>query len=237
MRISTNYDSDSENIDDEIMEKLYKGLESELNGMSQADFSTSNEAIGVQSAEKVGPSIAADITVGAIWAVALSLLAMALYILLRFHNLSFSLGALAAVAFTAYTIIGFYSLFYGILPFSLEIDQTFIAAILTIIGYQVNDTVVVFDRIREMRGLYPKEDQKVVFNKSLNSTLTRTIMTSVSTVLVLLCIVILGGETIRSFTSAMLLGVCTGTCASIFIATPIAHILQGVFSKKDTSKQ
>ena len=237
VRISTNYDSDSENIDDEIMEKLYKGLESELNGMSQADFSTSNEAIGVQSAEKVGPSIAADITVGAIWAVALSLLAMALYILLRFHNLSFSLGALAAVAFTAYTIIGFYSLFYGILPFSLEIDQTFIAAILTIIGYQVNDTVVVFDRIREMRGLYPKEDQKVVFNKSLNSTLTRTIMTSVSTVLVLLCIVILGGETIRSFTSAMLLGVCTGTCASIFIATPIAHILQGVFSKKDTSKQ
>lgn len=234
VRISTNYgiESTADNIDDEIMDKLYNGLESELNGMSVVDFSTANEQVGVVSAEKVGPSIAKDITVGAIWAVALSLLAMALYILLRFNNLAFSLGALTAVAFTAYTIIGFYSLFHGILPFSLEVDQTFIAAILTIIGYQVNDTVVVFDRIREMRTLYPKEDQKVVFNHSLNSTLTRCIMTSLSTVLVLVCIVVLGGETIRSFTSAMLLGVCTGTFASIFVATPVAYLLQGVFSKK-----
>ena len=157
---------------------------------------------------------------------------MALYILLRFHNVSFSLGALAAVAFTSYVIIGFYSLFYGILPFPMEIDQQFIAAILTVIGYQVNDTVVVFDRVRESRALYPKQDWLTTFNQALNSTLTRTMMTSITTVLVLLCIFILGGETIRSFTFAMLFGVIIGTCASLFVAAPVAYLVQTRSKKK-----
>lgn len=229
VRVSTNYkiDSNDPTVDEVIMNKLYNGLADELNGMSEADFSTANESVGVVSAEKVGPSIAKDITRGAIWAVALSLLAMALYILIRFHNVAFSLGALAAVAFTAYTIIGCYSLFYGIFPFPMEIDQSFIAAILTVIGYQVNDTVVVFDRVRESHNMYPKQDWFTTFNHALNSTLTRTTMTSLSTILVLLCIFILGGETIRSFTFAMLFGVIIGTFASLFIAAPVAYNMLG----------
>ncbi len=235
VRISTNYKIDSKDddtVDSEIMEKLYNGLATDLKGMTVEDFSTANESIGVISAEKVGPSIAADITRGAIWAVALSLIAMALYILIRFRDISFSLGALTAVAFTAYIIIGFYSMFYGVFPFSMEIDQSFIAAILTVIGYQVNDTVVVFDRVRENRQLYPKMNIKEMFNLSLNSTLTRTIMTSFSTFLVLLCIFILGGETIRSFTFAMLVGVAIGTLASIFVAAPTAYLIQERSAKK-----
>lgn len=238
VRISTNFkiDSTQENIDDEIMGILYNGLKSELGDMKYEDFSVSNENIGVISTEKVGPSIAADITRGAIWAVGLSLIAMALYILLRFRDISFSLGALAAVAFTAYIIIGFYSLLYGVLPFSMEIDQTFIAAILTVIGYQVNDTVVVFDRVRETRALYPKQDTLEMFNYSLNSTLTRTLMTGASTFLVLLVIFILGGETIRSFTFAMLIGVFIGTLSSIFIAAPVAFLVQRNSAKKKARK-
>lgn len=235
VRISTNYKikSNDENIDNEIMGILYKGLKSELGNMEYEDFSVSNETIGVVSTEKVGPSIAADITRGAIWAVVLSLIAMALYILLRFRDISFSVGALAAVAFTAYVIIGFYSLFYGFLPFSMEVDQSFIAAILTVIGYQVNDTVVVFDRVRENRNLYPKQDPFTTFNHSLNSTISRTIMTSSSTFLVLLCIFVLGGETIRSFTFAMLLGVVFGTLATLYIASPVAYLIQErAFKKK-----
>ena len=164
-----------------------------------------------------------------------SLIAMALYILVRFRDVAFSVGALAAVAFTAFIIIGFYSL-YGLFPFSMEIDQTFIAAILTVIGYQVNDTVVVFDRVRETRTLYPKQDQMTTFNNSLNSTLARTIMTSVSTLLVLLCIFVLGGETIRSFTFAMLLGVIVGTCSSLFVAAPTAYIITQRRAKKAEKK-
>ena len=159
VRISTNYkiNDASEGVDDEIMGKLYEGLKSELGNMSKDDFSTSNESVGVVSSETVGPSIASDMTRQAIWAVLFSLLAMALYILFRFRNIAFSIGALAAVAFTSFIVIGFYNL-HGLLPFSMEIDQTFIAAILTVIGYQVNDTVVVFDRVREYRKLYPKQD-------------------------------------------------------------------------------
>lgn len=234
VRISTNYKIESvdTSVDEEIMNKLYTGLKKDLNGMTAKDFSTSNETVGVISAEKVGPSIAADITRGAIWAVVLSLIAMALYILLRFRNISFSLGALAAVAFTAYCILGFYSMFYGIFPFSMEIDQSFIAAILTVIGYQVNDTVVVFDRVRETRGLYPKQDIKEGFNEALNSTLSRTTMTSLSTLVVLVCIFILGGETIRSFTFAMIFGIVIGTFASLFIAAPVAYVIQKKAEKK-----
>lgn len=228
VRISTNYKiaDETEGVDEEVMHMLYTGLQDELNGMSYEDFSVSNETVGVVLTEKVGPSIASDMTQGAIWAVLLSLIAIALYILLRFRDFSFSVGAFCSLAFTSFVIIGFYSLFWGILPFSMEIDQSFIAAILTIIGYAINDIVVVFDRVREMIGLYPKQDRGEVINHSLNSTLTRTIMTSATTALVLLCIFILGGETIRSFTFAMLFGVIIGTLSTIYVATPIAYTMQ-----------
>ena len=235
VRISTNYkiDSTEDGVDEEIMQKLYEGLKGELNGMSLEEFSMADETQGVIQSEKVGPSIASDMTREACWAVFFSLIAMALYILIRFRNIAFSAGALCAVAFTAFLVIGFYGL-YGMFPFSMEIDQNFIAAILTVIGYQVNDTVVVFDRVRETRTLYPKQDSAVTFNHALNSTLARTTMTSISTLLVLVVIFVLGGETIRSFVFAMSLGVIFGTLASLFIAAPVAYAIATRKEKKAT---
>jgi SecD/SecF fusion protein len=170
----------------------------------------------------------------AIWAVLFSLLAMALYILFRFRNIAFSIGALAAVAFTSFVVIGFYNL-HGMLPFSMEIDQTFIAAILTVIGYQVNDTVVVFDRVREYRKLYPKQNLYTTFNKALCSTLSRTMMTSITTLLVLFIMLFFGGESIRSFIFAMILGVIIGTCSSLFIASPVAYWIARRSDKKEAA--
>ena len=235
VRISTNYKiaSDEENIDKEITDILYEGLADEINGMSYEDFSTTNENIGIMSSQKVGPTVANDMRTDAYIAVILSLIAMFLYILIRFRNIAFSVGALAAVAFTAFTIIGFYSLFWGIFPFAMEVDQSFIAAILTVIGYQINDTVVVFDRVRENTQLYPKQDFFTTINSSINSTLGRTIMTSASTLLVLLCIFILGGDAIRSFTFAMIFGVVIGTLATIFVAAPVAYLTDARRSKKN----
>lgn len=226
VRISTNYKIDSEdpNIDDEVTKILYKGLKSDLGNMSLEDFSTTNENMGMMSSQKVGPTVANDMKTDAYIAVSLALLAMFFYILIRFHNIAFSVGALAAVAFTAFTIIGFYSLFWGVFPFAMEVDQSFIAAILTVIGYQINDTVVVFDRVRENVGLYPKQSFFDTINISINSTLGRTVMTSASTLLVLLCIFILGGDSIRSFTFAMIFGVIIGTLATMFVAAPVAYI-------------
>ncbi len=226
VRISTNYkiNSDEENVDDEITGILYKGLKNEIGDMSLRDFSTTNEEIGIMSSQKVGPTVANDMRTEAVIAVVLALLAMFLYILVRFHNIAFSVGALAAVAFTAFSIIGFYSLFWGVFPFAMEIDQSFIAAILTVIGYQINDTVVVFDRVRENIGLYPKQSFYTNVNQSINSTLGRTVMTSASTLLVLLCIFILGGDSIRSFTFAMIFGVVVGTLATMFVASPVAYL-------------
>lgn len=234
VRISTNYkiDSDDENIDNEITDILYNGLKDEIGDMSKNDFSTTNENIGIMSSQKVGPTVANDMRTDAIIAVLLSLIAMFLYILVRFRNVAFSLGALAAVAFTAFTIIGFYSLFWGVFPFAMEIDQSFIAAILTVIGYQINDTVVVFDRVRENVGLYPKQDFGKTINLSVNSTLGRTVMTSASTLLVLLCIFILGGDAIRSFTFAMIFGVIIGTLATMFVAAPVAYLTDSRKNKK-----
>ena len=177
-----------------------------------------------------GPPVADDMKRDAYWAVGIAVVCMFLYILLRFRNIAFSVGAVCAVALTAFLIIGFYSICWGFLPFSMEIDQSFIAPVLTIIGYQINDTVVVFDRVREMMKLYPREDRFITFNKSLNTTLTRTIMTSFSTLLVLLCIFFLGGDTIRSFTFAMIFGVIVGTFCSLYCAllslTTSSRILQ-----------
>lgn len=227
VRVSTNYkiNEDAPEVEQEITNKLFKVLKPYMReGMTDKEFSTTDETQGIMSSQKVGPTVADDMRDEAIIAVILSLIAMFLYILIRFHNVAFSVGALAAVAFTAFTIIGFYSLFWGVLPFAMEIDQTFIAAILTVIGYQINDTVVVFDRVRENVGLYPKQDFFTTINSSINSTLSRTFMTSFTTLLVLLCIFILGGDSIRSFTFAMLFGVIIGTLATIYIASPVAYL-------------
>ncbi|MBQ4344764.1 MAG: protein translocase subunit SecD [Muribaculaceae bacterium] len=227
VRISTNYkiNKQTQEVEQEIVGKLYDVLTKDyLKGMSKKDFSTSNVDKGLESAQMVGPSVAGDMRTSAYIAIALSLLAMFLYILVRFRNVAFSIGALAAVAFTAFFIIGVYSISYGFLPFAMEIDQTFIAAILTVIGYQINDTVVVFDRVRENIGLYPKQDFFTTINKSINSTLGRTVMTSGTTLLVLLVIFILGAESIRSFVFAMLVGVIVGTLATIYVASPVAYL-------------
>ncbi len=228
VRVSTNYkikDADSKKVDKEIEDALYERLKGSFKQQpTREQFDVTNTEIGIQQSEQVGPTIASDMTRDASWAVFFALLAMALYILIRFRNVAFSLGALAAVAFTAFVVIGFYTL-HGIFPFSMEIDQTFIAAILTVIGYQVNDTVVVFDRVREYRNLYPKQNLYDTFNNALCSTLARTTMTSITTLLVLLVIFFLGGESIRSFIFAMILGVIIGTCSSLFIASPVAYAI------------
>ncbi len=227
VRVSTNYKikDSSADVEKEIVDILFKGLHPEMKAdITPEEFSTANTEFGLISSQKVGPSVADDMKKDAYIAVSLALIAMFLYILIRFRNVAFSVGALAAVAFTAFCIIGFYSFFYGLVPFSMEIDQTFIAAILTVIGYQINDTVVVFDRVRENMILFPKQNFFDTINRSINSTLGRTIMTSASTLLVLLCIFILGGEAIRAFTFAMISGVVIGTLATIYIAAPVAYL-------------
>ena len=241
VRISTNYKIDSEDgdIDNEITAQLYKGLAPELTGadgkvMDLSTFAVADENHGIISIQKVGPSVADDMKRDAYWAVGIAVVCMFLYILLRFRNIAFSVGAVCAVALTAFLIIGFYSICWGFLPFSMEIDQSFIAAVLTIIGYQINDTVVVFDRVREMMKVYPKEDRFITFNKSLNTTLTRTVMTSFSTLLVLCCIFFLGGDTIRSFTFAMIFGVIVGTFCSLYCAAPVAYNIIKNSAKKQT---
>ena len=228
VRISTNYriEDEGNNVDSEIESYLYETLKPVLtqNITLETFIDRDNHTGGsIVSSQKVGPSIADDIKTGAIYSVVLALLAIGLYILLRFRNIAYSIGSIVALSCDTIMIIGAYSLFWGILPFSLEIDQTFIGAILTSIGYSINDKVVIFDRVREFFGLYPKRDKRVLFNDSLNTTLARTINTSLSTLIVLLCIFILGGDSIRSFAFAMILGVVIGTLSSLFIASPIAY--------------
>ena len=225
VRVSTNYKIEDNDpaIDQEIENKLFEGVKSLLpEGTTLAQFTDQY----IQSSQKVGPSMADDIKNAAFLAVVFAMFCMAAYILLRFRDISFSVGAFASVAVTTLCIISFYTLLWKVLPFSMEVDQTFIAAILTIIGYSINDTVVVFDRIRETIGLYPKRDRYQVINDALNSTLSRSFNTSLTTLVVVLCIFILGGATIRSFTFAILLGIIIGTYSTLFVATPIAYELQ-----------
>ncbi|MDO4181039.1 MAG: protein translocase subunit SecDF [Bacteroidales bacterium] len=231
IRITTNYriTEDSPTIDSEIEEFLYQSLKDGnlLGAGTTLDIfiDRDNRAGGsIISSQKVGPSIADDIKTSAIWSVLFALIAIGLYILLRFRNVAYSVGATVALAVDTTLIIGAYSLCHTWAPFSLEIDQTFIGAILTAIGYSINDKVVIFDRIREFFGLYPKRNRLQLFNDSLNTTLARTINTSLSTLIVLLCIFILGGDSIRSFAFAMILGVVIGTLTSLFIAAPIAYL-------------
>ncbi|HKK59082.1 MAG TPA: protein translocase subunit SecDF [Salinivirga sp.] len=211
-------------IDDFVEAKLYQGLKPYLGDVDYQMFiSDQDKKVGRMSSQKVGPTIADDIKTSAVYAVIFSLIIIFLYILIRFSNWQFGLGAVAALLHDVLFILGIYSLFYTIMPFSMEIDQSFIAAILTVVGYSINDTVVVFDRIREYLGLYKKRGRKEILNTALNSTLARTFSTSLSTFVVLLTIFIFGGEMIRGFIFAMLVGVAVGTYSSLFIATPVVY--------------
>ena len=243
IRVSTNYmiESNDPTVDDKAETILYTALK-KANLVSQKNvdaFKNPDVRQGgsIISSTKVGPSVASDITWGAIKSVIFALFAIFLYILLRFRNVAFSVGSTVALAFDALTVIGFYSLLWGLVPFSLEIDQTFIGAILTVVGYSINDKVVVFDRIRENLKLHPKGDRQQLFNASINETLARTINTSTSTLIVLLCIFILGGDSIRSFSFAMILGVVFGTLSSIFIASPMAYIVLGRKIKEEPAEE
>jgi SecD/SecF fusion protein len=243
IRVTTNYriEEDSPTIDAEIEEFLYNALkEGNLLGKGttlEIFIDRDNRAGGsIISSQKVGPSIADDIKTSAIWSVILALIVIGLYILLRFRNIAYSVGATVALAVDTVLIIGAYSLCYGWMPFSLEIDQTFIGAILTAIGYSINDKVVIFDRVREFFHLYPKRDRAKLFNDSLNTTLCRTVNTSLSTLIVLLSIFILGGDSIRSFAFAMILGVVIGTLSSLFVAAPVAYLTMGNKMPEDTKE-
>lgn len=241
LRISTSYkiDQNDEKVDQEVEQLIWRALHN--NKLVNADYATfkdrdNRKGGSIISAQKVGPSVAADLTRGAIISVILSLIAIFIYILFRFRSVAFSVGAIVALAVDTFIIIGIYSVCWGFLPFSLEVDQTFIGAILTVIGYSINDKVVVFDRIRENIGLYPTREPERLFNESINNTLTRTIMTSFTTLLVLLCIFFLGGDAIRSFSFAMILGVIVGTLSSIFMAAPIAYKIYGRRQAKKAAK-
>ena len=233
VRISTNYkiESNDPTVDDEAETILYNALKKEgvvnqkdVNAFKNPDV---REGGSIISSQKVGPSVAKDITYGAIISVLLALIAIFIYIMVRFRNVAFSVGSTCALAVDTIVVLGIYSLCWGWMPFSLEIDQTFIGAILTVIGYSINDKVVVFDRIRENLKIHPKWDTQTTFNTSINQTLARTVNTSVSTLIVLLCIFFLGGDSIRSFSFAMILGVVFGTLSSIFIAAPVAYLTHG----------
>lgn len=233
IRVSTNFkiESNSPTVDDEAETLLYNTLKKHgmvsqpnVNSFKNPDIRQGGSII---SSSKVGPSVAKSVTNGAIISVIVALIAIFLYILLRFRNVAFSVGSTVALAIDAVTVIGLFSLLKGLLPFSLEVDQTFIGAVLTVIGYSINDKVVVFDRIRENLKLHPKQDYQTLFNDSINQTLARTINTSFSTLIVLLCILFLGGKSIQPFAFAMTLGVVFGTLSSIFIASPIAYLVLG----------
>ncbi len=243
VRVSTNWDIESNNpqVDDKAETILYNALRKAGLVSQESVVAFKNPDIrqggSIISSSKVGPSVAKDITHGAVISVVIALIAIFLYILLRFHNLAYSVGATVALALDTLIVVGMYSVFWGILPMSLEIDQTFIGAILTVIGYSINDKVVVFDRIRENHSLYPKRDLQTLFNGSINQTLSRTVNTSLTTLIVLLCIFILGGDSIRSFSFAMILGVVFGTLSSIFIAAPTAFLVLGRNIREDNTEE
>ena len=228
VRISTKFmiNSTEQDVDHFVEEKLFEGLQPFFpEGYSLEDFLSQdqNKNTGLMSSQKVGPTIASDIKIQAIWAIAFSLIIIFLYILIRFRNWQYGLGALVSLVHDSTIVLGLFSLLYGRMPFSLEIDQAFIAAILTVVGYSINDTVIIFDRIREYVGLYRKRERSEIINAALNSTLTRTMNTSLTTFVVLLAIFIFGGEVIRGFIFALLLGIMVGTYSSWFVATPILY--------------
>lgn len=220
VRISTNYmiEEEGSGVEEQLRELLGQGLK---------EFMTPGKTIDehIQSSQKVGPSIAEDMIRNAFLALFIALICMGIYILSRFRNWGFSVGTVAALSVDAFAVVGLYSLLWKIMPFSMEMDQTFVAAILTIVGYSINDKVVVFDRVREYTQLFPKRGIRDLFNDSLNATLARTINTGLSTILVIICILIFGGDAVRSFVFAMLIGVVVGTITSLFVASPVAYKL------------
>ena len=241
VRISTNYriQEDNAEADEAIEALLFEGCKPFLSeGITFDDFRStdSNAEVGIMSSQKVGPAIADDIKTSAVWAIIAALIVIFLYILIRFRNFAYSVGALTALAHDTVIILGLYAILWKIMPFSMEIDQAFIAAILTVIGYSINDTVVIFDRVREYNGLYPKREKKIIINDALNNTLSRTFSTSMSTFVVLLAIFIFGGETIQGFVFALLMGVIVGTYSSLFIASPIAYDIQRAQARRAEKK-
>ena len=241
VRISTNYriNDNSETLDDEIEALLYAGCQQFLpEGTTLDEFKSTeiNPTVGIMQSQKVGPAIADDITQSAVWAVLAALLGIFLYVLVRFRNFAFSVGALTGLAHNTVIVLGAYALLWKVMPFSMEIDQAFIAAILTVIGYSINDTVVIFDRVREYTGLYPKRDRKQNINDALNHTLSRTFSTSMSTLVVLIAIFCFGGETIRGFVFALLIGVVVGTYSSLCVATPLAYDIQEALERRKAKK-
>ena len=241
VRISTNYriNDNSETLDDEIEALLFAGCQQFLpEGITLDEFKSTeiNPEIGIMQSQKVGPAIADDITQSAVWAVLAALVGIFLYVLVRFRNFAFSVGALTGLAHNTLIVLGAYALLWKVMPFSMEIDQAFIAAILTVIGYSINDTVVIFDRVREYTGLCPKRDRKQNINDALNHTLSRTFSTSMSTLVVLIAIFCFGGETIRGFVFALLIGVVVGTYSSLCVATPLAYDIQEAMERRKAKK-
>ena len=240
VKITTTYkvEEATAEVENEITRKLYDNLSSYYKDpVSYEDFSseTSDKYIGILNITKVGPTIATDMRVRAYWAVGLSLIFIFIYIALRFRRWQFGLGGVAALAHDAFIAISCYSIFYGILPFSLDVDQSFIAAILTIIGYSINASVVIFDRIREYLGLYPKKSLKENINGAINSTLSRSVMSSLTTLVVLLVILFLGGESIAGMAFALFIGILVGTYSSVCISSNIAYDLTR--NKEDVAKK
>ena len=234
IRVTTNYriEEDGTHVDTEIEGILYEAFkEGNLlpDGLTLEQFidRDNTEGCSIISSQKVGPSVADDLKTSAVWSVIFALIAIGLYILIRFNNIAYSVGATVALAIDTLLVVGAYSLCYGWMPFSLEVDQTFIGAVLTVIGYSINDKVVIFDRVREFYHLYPKRDRTRLFNDSMNTTLARTLNTGQSTLIVLLIIFFLGGDSIRSFSFAMILGVVVGTFSSLFVAAPVAYLMMG----------
>ena len=241
VRISTNYliNDNSDNVEATIEALLYEGCKPFLaEDVTFDEFKSTeiNPEVGIMQSQKVGPAVADDITQSAIWAVLAALFGIFLYVLLRFRNVAFSVGALVGLAHDALFVLGAYALLWKVMPFSMEIDQSFIAAILTIIGYSINDTVVVFDRVREYKGLYPKRELMLNMNNALNDTLSRTFSTSMSTFVVLLAIFCFGGETIRGFVFALMLGVIVGTYSTLCVATPLAYDIQEAIRRRKEKK-
>ena len=244
VRVSTKYGitSQDKTIDEQIEARMYNGLKEKLGeGVTLEQFTTgaagtADNPVGIMQSQKVGPSIADDIKVAAVWAIVIALIVIFLYILLRFRNVAFSTGGIVALMHDSIIILGSYALLWKVMPFSMEIDQAFIAAILTVIGYSINDTVVIFDRIREYNTLYPKREKVQNMNEALNVTLSRTFSTSMSTFVVLFAIFLFGGSSIRGFVFALLLGVIIGTYSSLFIATPIAYDIQMAQAKRKAKK-
>ena len=241
VRISTNFriHEDNAEADEAIEALLYEGCKPFLGDQITFDdfrSTDSNAEVGIMSSQKVGPAIADDIKTSAVWAILAALIVIFLYILIRFRNFAYSVGALTALAHDTVIILGLYAILWKIMPFSMEIDQAFIAAILTVIGYSINDTVVIFDRVREYNKLYPKREKNVNINDALNNTLSRTFSTSMSTFVVLLAIFIFGGETIQGFVFALLMGVIVGTYSSLFIASPIAYEIQCAQARRAEKK-